>query len=112
MDAKKKSKKENDIILFAVAENEHYNEEIGYIQPLLFLTYKKDWDKEQPSDYFTDFVHSALDAFGLEEYVEGVFVPAEDIGPMNSLDLAEVARSVGFIYSEDFEAKTKELSLD
>lgn len=100
------------IIIFAVAENEHYNEDIGYTQPLLFLTYKKDWDKGECSDYFDNFVHSALDAFGLEEHVEGVFVPAEETGPMNSLDLAEIARSMGFIYSEEFEAKTKEFSLE
>lgn len=110
MDAKKKS--EMGIILFAVVENDFYNEEIGYTQPLLFLTYMKDWAEGTPSDYFTDFVHSALDAFGLEEYVEGVFAPSEDVGPMNSLDLAEAARSMGFVYDEGFEVKAKKFRLD
>ena len=98
----------SEMILYAVALCESYNIEHGFDQPLLHITKKSDWDKDLCSDWFDDSIHSMLHAFDLEELVEGVFEPSH---PLNSEDLAEIARSLGFIFNKDFEEVAKVFNL-
>jgi hypothetical protein len=99
-----------DVILFAVAYCKTYGEEVrGYPQTLFHITTLDDWNHGKCSDAFDDWVYSMLDAFGLEELQEGVFEPVK---PMNTEDMLEIGRSLGFIYSKEFEEVAKQFDME
>jgi hypothetical protein len=96
-------------VLYAIIDSEYFDTMMGYHQPLLILSYEEDWSKGQWTETFSDYMYSALDLFGLEEYIEDIFEPIKS--PMTKEDLGIIAKSLGFKHEPKFGENYCELEI-
>ena len=94
------------LILYGIAEDITFNERNGISQPLLHITSADAWIDGEIDGRISDTLRSALDVFGFEMVVPGIYTPDFDFH-MGVKDIAIAANTLGFHRDKSFEDAMK-----